>query len=239
MNAYRYALKIGLISPTLLLLTIKIKRSKKTYLGYPQLLSLITNFLEVNQRIKGDIHVAEFGVGSGGSAIVLSWLINKYGGILTLFDVFGRIPPPTQTDGYHAYERYEYISNEESESYYGNIPDLLQRIRKEIGNVCPLDRVEFVQGQYEESLSRFPIKHPLNLVHIDCDWYKSVQTVLAYLQYNLHDGAILQIDDYSYWRGAKTATDEAEWLTNFSRYLVGSALVIDTIFKNNYHSTIR
>jgi len=53
---------------------------------------------------------------------------------------------------------------------------------------------------------------------------------ILYKKYQMIEcsGAILQIDDYLYWPGAKKATDETEWLRGYSRKLVGNALIIDT-----------
>jgi hypothetical protein len=124
--------------------------------------------------------------------------------------------------------RYDNILNREERDYYGNIPDLIELLKSELGMICPLNKIRFVQGRYEETLSKLNLGFPLHFVHIDCDWYESTRTVLEYLQNNLHPGALLQIDDYHTWQGSKRAVDEAIWLQKYCMRDVGDALVIDT-----------
>ena len=175
-----------------------------------------------------DIQIAEFGVGRGGSAVFLSWLVENYGGRLSLFDVFGQIPAPTSIDGQRAQERYETILNQEKEDYYGNIPDLLFQIQQDIKGVCDLDKVDFIQGKYEDILPEIETRKHFGLIHIDCDWYESVKSVLSYLKDNIHPGAIIQVDDYSNWQGSRMAIEEADWLSGYKTWFADDSLVIDT-----------
>jgi O-methyltransferase len=228
-HKYIAFLKIGLISPELFALTWKIKRSKRTYLGYPQLLSLAESYLKVKDRTQGALQVAEFGVGRGGSATFLAWLVGKHGGTLTLFDLFGRIPSPTEKDGDRAQDRYQFILEGEGKEYYGNMDNIKDVILKDIGEVCSLEKVEVVEGKYEDTLIHQEKKTAFNLVHIDCDWYESSKAVYRYLKSNLAPGAIVQVDDFSNWEGSRSATLEADWLVGRARKkIVGGALVIDT-----------
>ncbi len=226
---YVSLIKLGLVHPSLAVRAWNLKRAQKTYLGYQQLLSLTESFFLARARRGEALQVAEFGVGRGGSATVLAWLIANYGGTMVLYDVFGRIPPPTAKDGDRAQERYQVILYEEQQSYYGNVPDLLEVIRADLSSVCSLSRIEFVPGRYEETLDKFAEQRSFDLVHIDCDWYQSSKAVLSFLERNISPGAIIQIDDYSNWQGSHMATDETEWLRPFETKLVGGALVIDTL----------
>ena len=226
-KSYIAQLKIGMISPSLLTLTREIVTSKKTFLDYPRLFHLAENFLIAKRRCTSNLQVAEFGVGRGGSALLLAWLINRYGGKLILFDVFGRIPKPSSADGEDAQIRFEKIKQQENSDYYGNIPDLLDVLKQELEAVCPLERIEFVQGKYEDTLPQYPKDLAISFVHIDCDWYESAKAVLSFLSSRLESDGILQIDDYAFWSGAKKATDEADWLKNFARKQVSGALIID------------
>jgi asparagine synthase (glutamine-hydrolysing) len=225
---YISLVKLLLVEPSLGCLAWNLKRDQKTYLGYQQLLSLTESFRLVMTRRGRSLQVAEFGVGRGGSATLLGWLVARYGGNLVLYDVFGRIPPPTVKDGARAQERYEAILCREDRGYYGNVPGLMDVIRGELGAVCSLSRVEFVVGRYEETLSRLDQKRAFDLVHIDCDWYESSRAVLSFLESNVSPGAVIQVDDYSNWPGSRMATDETEWLECFQTKLVGGTLVIDT-----------
>jgi len=225
---YTSELKIALIDPRLLLLTREVKNSGKTFLDYSRLLSLAESVKQVNQEITGELQLAEFGVGRGGSATILAWLVDRFGGKLSLFDVFSRIPPPSDSDGELAQARYQNISQSESSEYYGNIPDLLGTLKAELGEVCSLDQIEFIQGKYEETLPALTGKRAYNFVHIDCDWYESTKAVHDYLKSNISENAIIQIDDYSFWPGTRNATDDAEWLHKYKKEIIEGALVIDT-----------
>jgi O-methyltransferase len=220
-------LRLGIFHPWLLLLAWQLKRNKKTYLTYGKLLSLTTSFQYLKEKSDQPLQVSEFGVGRGGSAMLLAWLVGRYGGQLTLFDMFGRIPPPTDKDGQRAMDRYQAILNSEKEEYYGNIPDLIDIIKQEISTVCDPKRVVFIQGKYEETLPALSSNPVFNLVHIDCDWYESSKAVLDYLEHHLHPGAILQIDDYSNWQGSHLAVDEAKWLKPANFKLVDGAFVVE------------
>jgi O-methyltransferase len=227
-NKYIAFLRLGLIHPSLLPLVWSLKRSKKTYLGYPQLLSLARHFKRLSQRKDRPIHAAEFGVGRGGSATLMAWMVGHYGGKLTLFDLFGRIPPPGERDGERAQERYEVILNKEGAGYYGNIPNLLETILYDISAVCDLSKVDVVIGKYEETLPNLRDERAFDLVHIDCDWYESSKAVLSYLKTRLNPGGVVQVDDFSNWEGSKIATSEARWLLEGAHTeIVGGALVVD------------
>jgi asparagine synthase (glutamine-hydrolysing) len=222
------AIKLFLINPRLFLFTREIMKSGKTFLGYPRLLSLVNNVNKVRKRKMGALTIAEFGVGRGGSAMILAWLINRYGGTLTLFDVFGRIPPPGKRDGDYAQERFNFIEEQEDQNYYGNIPDLDSILSQEIGEIAPNNRIEFVKGKYEDNLQSMTKDYSFNIVHIDCDWYTSTKTVLKFLNHSFQLGGIIQIDDYEYWQGSQKAVDECEWLAIYNRTIIQGALIIDT-----------
>jgi hypothetical protein len=225
---YLALIRLGLLDPRLMKLAWLLKRSQKTFLSYPKLLSFLRSFRLLTRRSQSPLQMAEFGVGRGGSAIFLAWLVGRYGGTLTLYDIFGKIPPPTEKDGKRAQDRYLTILNKESAEYYGNLPDLLNLILDEIKSVCDLKQVKIVQGRYEDTLPKLTEEHLFDFIHIDCDWYESSKVVLSYLQNNTRPGAIIQIDDYSHWQGSKMAVEEADWLKHFDRKLVDGALVIDT-----------
>ena len=224
---YLAILKLFLISPRLFFLAIKIRKTRKTYLGYGRLLSLTKNFYRIRKKSNQEIHIAEFGVGRGGSAMLLAWLANSYGGRLTLFDVFGRIPSPTEKDGEVALKRYESILNQEKKDYYGNLPDLLDLVKIDIGSLISLDRVNFVVGKYEETLPEIQIKNKFHLIHIDCDWYESTNAVLSFLETKIYPNSIIQFDDYLHWPGTQKAVRETQWLHGYHSYIIEGALVID------------
>jgi asparagine synthase (glutamine-hydrolysing) len=160
--------------------------------------------------------------------MLLGWLVGRYGGEITLYDVFGQIPAPTQIDGERAQQRYAKILHREDQGYYGNIPNLRAVILNEISSVCPRERIEVVQGRYEDVLPLQTASKAFDLVHVDCDWYESSRVVLAYLKDHLSPGAILQIDDYDHWQGMRQAFDEAGWLNRYQARPADDALIVDT-----------
>jgi hypothetical protein len=227
-NRYVNLARLGLIHPSLMVLAWNLKRTRRTYLSYATLYSLARSFMQVKSRHPQPVQIAEFGVGRGGSAIMLAWLVQRYGGKLTLFDVFGRIPAPTEIDGKRAQQRYAGILTEESQDYYGNIPDLLEVVTRDLEEVCDPARIVIVQGRYEETLPQQKETDIYNQVHIDCDWYESSLVVYNHLRGRLLPGAILQVDDYSDWEGSRRAFQDAGWLSQYQTRLVDGALVIDT-----------
>lgn len=203
-----------------------IRNSGRTFLGYPRLQNLAESFISMNKRNPGGAQVAEFGVGRGGSAMLLAWMINKLGGELYLFDVYSQIPPPSIADGQLAQKRYEQISHSENNNYYGNVNNLLSIIKGELQEICPLEKIHFIVGKFEETLPNYNDNKRFNLVHVDCDWYESTRAVLNFLRNNLNKNAILQIDDYDFWPGTKQAIQETEWLKNKSKKTIEGALIV-------------
>jgi SAM-dependent methyltransferase len=222
-------MKFAILEPRLVRLAWQLKRSKKTFLSWPKLFSIVQSFHRLRKRWPHkSLQVSEFGVGRGGSAMLLGWLVGCYGGAITLYDVFGQIPAPTRIDGERAQQRYEKILLREDQEYYGNIPHLQEVILSEISRVCPRERIEVVQGRYEDVLPLQTARKAFDLVHVDCDWYESSKVVLAYLKDHLSPGAILQIDDYGHWQGSRRAFDEAGWLNPYQARPADDALIVDT-----------
>ena len=228
MNSLKCLILLAVLDPNLARLAWQTKRYKKTYLGYSEILSLIRNYLTVYKRYRKPFDCAEFGVGRGGSAQILAFLTNRYGGRLVLFDVFGLIPHPTEIDGVKAIERYKYIIESEGDDYYGNIPHLKELIINDISRVCDLSKVEFIEGEYEHKLRELIEKRSFGFVHIDCDWYESYKAVINYLENNIGKSAILQLDDYLTWEGTARIVAETKWLSTYKKWIVNTALVIDT-----------
>jgi len=98
--------------------------------------------------------------------------------------------------------------------------------RREISQVCPPDRIEIIQGRYEDILPYQTSAKAFDLVHIDCDWYESSRVVLDYLKDHLSPGAVLQIDDYGHWQGSRKAFEEAGWLDGYQAGPVDGAWLL-------------
>ena len=230
LKAINCLLKISQRDIALAKLVYQLKKHKKTYLGYREILGLVENFDIVKKRFKEGFSIAEFGVGRGGSAFILAYLANKVKGNLTLFDVFGLIPPPSLIDGVEATRRYSYILHNENDTYYGKIPNLLKIIQNELYEYINPAKVNFVVGYYEDVLPLSKIDESYAFVHIDCDWYNSYRAVLDFLEKRLVPKAILQLDDYTTWEGASKAVAETRWIQKYKKNVLNTALVIDTAY---------
>jgi asparagine synthase (glutamine-hydrolysing) len=191
----------------------RVVAGKLTYLSQPKLRSLFAAIARVKSgNVPGDF--VEFGVALGGSAICIASELDgarRFWG----FDVFGTIPPPGEKDGAEPQKRYDLIASGRSkgiagETYYGYIADLLDTVKANFagfGITVDDSRVRLIQGRYEDSLmDQAPF--PIAFAHIDCDWYESVRTCLAFLRANLSPGGIVVLDDYNDWKGCKVAVDE-------------------------------
>lgn len=78
-----------------------------------------------------------------------------------------------------------------------------------------LERVEVVEGFFEESLPRFdwPENQKVVVAYLDCDYYSSTVTCLSFLSDKLEHGALLVFDDWNLYfgdplRGQKRAFSE-------------------------------
>jgi hypothetical protein len=139
-------IRLGVLDPRLMLLAVKLKRDRRTYLSFSTLYSLASNSNRLYKQTRSTLEFAEFGVGRGGSATLLAWFVNKYKGTLSLYDIFGRIPAPTSLDGERALDRYDVIIKQEGEDYYGNIENLLEVVKSDISKVCPLTMKKYYPG---------------------------------------------------------------------------------------------
>jgi hypothetical protein len=188
------------------------------------------------RRIPGD--VVECGVWRGGSMMLVAltlaalgdtgrrlWLYDTYEGMTepsaadvqhmsgrpaseilatatrSLDDPFWAVAPREAVEqnlrstGYPA-ERLEFVA--------GKVEDTLAAIRS---TGYPDENVVFVVGRVEETVpSAAPER--IALLRLDTDWYDSTRIELEVLYPRLAPKGLLIIDDYGYWRGARTAVDE-------------------------------
>jgi hypothetical protein len=182
-----------------------------TYLSADALWDLALGVREVEAGgIAGAL--VEAGCALGGSAVVLARCKNTLRELL-VFDVFGRIPPPSEKDGTDVWKRYEVIeagtsTGIDGDPYYGYEEDLLGRVRgtfAEFGLPVESERIRLIQGLYSETLR---LDGPVALAHIDCDWYESVLDCLREIEPRLVVSGRLVIDDYYKWSGCRRAVDE-------------------------------
>jgi asparagine synthase (glutamine-hydrolysing) len=160
--------------------------------------------------IPGDF--LETGVALGGSAIVIAGRLSGdrcFHG----YDVFGMIPPPSESDPPEVHDRYAVIAAGESEgidggSYYGYRDRLYDEVVAAFaahGVTVDGERVQLHRGLFEDTLRPHG---PVAFAHVDCDWHDPVALSLARIHPRLASGGWLVVDDYYAYGGAAKAVDE-------------------------------
>jgi asparagine synthase (glutamine-hydrolysing) len=206
-----YLQQIKIQNPTVFTAIRQVIDQDLTYLRVKALVELSRSVSKVENSALPGIFI-EAGCALGGSSLVItaSKAVERE---LLVYDVFGKIPPPTNKDGQDAQERYRIIQTGRSEGiaggkYYGYEPDLLIKVKNtysEMGFSPPLHNVKFVQGEFVDTLI---LSQPIAFVHIDADWYESVRICLERLEPFLVSGGVIVVDDYFFWSGCRKAVDE-------------------------------
>ena len=131
----------------------------------------------------GDI--VEIGVYRGGSAWYLDEICHDQGRTLHLFDTFEGMPFRSMYDSIPV-------------GYFSDI------IYDEITALFP--DAKFYKGIFPDTLP--DDLHNIAFVHVDCDQYYSVKSVIRSMPDRMVKGGIMYFDDYENIRGAKIAIDE-------------------------------
>lgn len=182
-----------------------------TYLSPSALRSLAVCVAEAERSGREGL-IVEAGTALGGSAIVMA-AAKSPERRLVAYDAFGMIPPPSTRDSPREAERYATIAAGDSqgiagEKYYGYRDDLLSEVTasfERLGVPVPTSNVSLVKGLFADTID---LDEPVALAHLDGDWYESTLTCLQRLAPLLTPGGRIVLDDYYYWSGARTATDE-------------------------------
>jgi hypothetical protein len=151
----------------------------------------------VGNHLEGDL--VECGCARGGSAALIALSLRQLGERrkIWLLDTFEGLPAPTADDP----------DFEIAELFTGSCRGQLDDVRDLFMQQGVADRVEFVKGLFQDTLSSTPIER-IAMLHIDGDWYDSVKACLEALYDKVVPGGIIQLDDYGYWKGARKAVDE-------------------------------
>ncbi|MCA5892748.1 TylF/MycF family methyltransferase [Isoptericola sp. NEAU-Y5] len=182
-----------------------------TLLGARPLAELAQAVLDVEAQGVGGL-MLECGTARGGSAIVMA-AAKSPERLLSVHDVFGLIPPPTDEDGEDVHARYAKITAGEArgrggEEYYGYRGDLYTEVHDSFarhGLPVETSGVRLVRGLFEDTVTG---DEPVALAHLDGDWYASTRTCLERVAPRLVPGGRLVIDDYFAWSGCRKAVDE-------------------------------
>jgi hypothetical protein len=152
----------------------------------------------------------ECGVAAGGSSALLAYVIKAYSKrprTLYSFDSFSGMPAPCE----HNVEVGRGMGAEETGWGAGTCAapvDSLLEIAQKLGVVSI---VKPVKGYYENTLPRIHgFVGEVAFIHIDSDWYESTRTILQNFYDQIHPQAMIQFDDYGYWKGCGKALHEFE-----------------------------
>lgn len=203
---YRYAVAHGKIASVI----HNVKQEKLTYLNRGALVDLAKVIKATDKQAEPGALV-EAGCALGGSALVMSGA-KSTSTPFYIYDVFDMIPPPSDADGSDVIERFENIKQGtaqgiDGDTYYGYQDDLYQTVQdtfRRYGFDNARDSLHFIKGLYEDTLH---IDFPVQVAHIDCDWFASVMTCLERIEPHLVTNGVIVIDDYEEWSGARKAVE--------------------------------
>jgi len=191
----------------------RVKKQKLTYLSSGKICNLESCLRDIEARgVPG--MVIEAGVALGGSSILLCAQMKgdrRFRG----YDVFGRIPPPSERDDQKSRERFAVIEAGKArglgtEAYYGYVDDLYGRVVKNFesfGLAVDGKRIGLCRGLFAETLV-FEPETRVALAHIDCDWHDPVRLCLDRLYPIWSPGGFWVIDDYNDYGGCRQAVEE-------------------------------
>ncbi|MFC6151162.1 MULTISPECIES: TylF/MycF family methyltransferase [Mumia] len=188
-----------------------VREENLSYLNPTYLRTLALAVLDAERRgLPGA--VVEAGTARGGSAIVMA-AAKSAARPMYVYDVFGMIPPPTDSDGTDVHRRYEKITAGGAKgiggsTYYGYRDDLYTEVQESFarhGSPVESSSVELVKGLFADTIT---LDEPVVLAHLDGDWYESTMTCLERLAPLIVPGGRIILDDYYAWSGCRTAVDE-------------------------------
>lgn len=199
------------LSPEVSRVLLHVVSNRLTMIRVPELVEMCAVVADLQARgIDGSF--LETGTAKGGSAILLTAL-KEPDRELSVYDVFGLIPPPSEQDGKDVHKRYATIVTGEAvgpggSEYYGYEEDLLGKVSAAFsaaGYPVEDNRVNLVQGLFEDTLHP---DGPIAFAHLDGDWYESTKVALHRVVPHLSVGGVLVVDDYRSWSGCAKAVDE-------------------------------
>jgi hypothetical protein len=167
----------------------------------------------IESGINGDF--VECGVWKGGSCMLIARTLLEAGvsdRLIYLYDTFEGMPEPGDKDqiawnGKSVHEKWD----SDKAGLTNNFTDWavgLEAVKETILKTgYPDDNIRYVEGMVEESL-KTERPEQICLLRLDTDWYDSTRAELDYLYPLLNRGAVLIIDDYGHFTGAKLAVDE-------------------------------
>jgi O-methyltransferase len=170
-----------------------------------------TNYV-VERDIPGDF--VECGVWRGGSVMMMALTLLARGctdRTIWLYDTFAGMTPPADCDvqqmsGRRAAAILAERPRSTDDPFWGIAPrDVVERNLARTG--YPASRFRLIAGDVLQTISAEEPRR-VSLLRLDTDWHHSTRHELECLYPRLAAGGVLIVDDYGYWRGARTATDD-------------------------------
>ena len=132
-----------------------------------------------------------------------------------LYDTFDGMTEPDENDSRFRdvlsakaiYEREKNLAPDQQSDWYW-VRAGVETVRANVGlSGYPDHLLHYVVGRVEDTL---PLNAPdsIALLRLDTDWYASTKHELEHLVPRLSPGAVIIVDDYHYWQGARKAVDE-------------------------------
>lgn len=162
----------------------------------------LTNLYELaedvqNRDVDGDF--VECGCLHGGSAAILAGTILDSDRKLWLYDTFDKMPAPKGIDGPAA------------QVHAGTPVGTVEGVSRVVAGIhsegvrFTRERVIFRKGLFDDTFSQQPLPEKIALLHIDCDWYESVNDCLDALYGRVSDRGFVILDDFGYFEGCRLA----------------------------------
>ncbi len=169
----------------------------------------------VQNNIEGDI--VECGVWRGGSAMVIAYTLELLGDRsrdLFLYDTYEGMTPPTSEDVDYSGNSADVLLKSANKSKgtakesiwcIADLDDVKSNLAK---TKYPENKLHYIQGKVEDTLTQAAKTDKISLLRLDTDWYESTKIEMEKLFPSLVLHGVLIIDDYGHWKGSQRAVDD-------------------------------
>lgn len=175
----------------------------------------IINYIEDN-NIQGDI--VECGVWKGGSSMIMAKTLlnrNNTSRKIYMYDTYDGMSEATEEDeslvsNCHAIQSFEAMKKSKNYTYgetnwcQAGLDEVKQNMKS---TGYPYENIIFIKGKVEDTIPD-TIPPKIAYLRLDTDFYISSKHELVHLYPLLENKGVCLFDDYYYWKGQKTATDE-------------------------------
>jgi len=180
----------------------------KTWDRYFTLSILMSDSLKkLKEQNLENIYIAEAGIGKGTTFEYLALIAEKIGSRIVGFDSFKGFPEIKNPKDKRLFGR----PVKKGQLNYSTVKSLKNKLKKSgLSDDFILNKVEIVEGYFENSLKIFEKDKKIFFLHLDVDLYSSYKVCLEELWDNVINGGIIIFDEYhdKKWPGAKEAVDK-------------------------------